>query len=88
MISKQEILTSVVIFLISSNISKLSQSISHDILIPIIDVQDKNNHKKLIKDFTINLNGHIFQVGKFFINLIDFFIVLIIVFLIRKKFLE
>lgn len=84
---KNELMTAILVSLISSHINDFSKIFTDDIILPLInydiDGDGERDGKKLI-DYQININGIKINVGKIIISIIQFFIVLYIINLIKK----
>jgi len=86
-ISKNDILTSILITIIAGHVAKISDSLTENIILPIIDFDidgdGKGDGKRLI-NFEIKLYGTTFRLGKFITSVAEFILVLYIVNLLTK----
>jgi large-conductance mechanosensitive channel len=77
--SKNDLLTAIMVSLISSRINDFSEVFTENIFLPLInfdiDGDGTKDGRKLI-DYQINLNGIKINLGRIIISIIQFFIVL------------
>ena len=80
--SKNDLLTAIMVSLISSRISEFSEIFTENIILPLvnfdIDGDGTKDGRKLI-DYQINLNGIKINLGRMIISIIQFFVVLKII---------
>lgn len=80
--SKNDLLTAIMVSLISSRINDFSEIFTENIILPLVnfDIDDDGTKdgRKLI-DYQINLNGIKINLGRMIISIIQFFVVLKII---------
>jgi len=81
-LSKNEILSSVLIAIIAGNINKMSDSLTENIIIPIIDIDidgDGETDGRRLINYELKIGGLNFKIGKFITSVVEFIIILYLV---------
>lgn len=81
-LSKNEILTSVLITIIAGHITKISDSLTENIILPIIDFDidgDGSPDGRRLINYEMEIMGTTFKLGKFVTSLVEFILVLYLV---------
>lgn len=86
-LADNNILVTIIATLLSTNITTISKSLMNNIIIPLINI-DLNNDgvpdRQNLQQLVININGAKIKIGEFILTIIEFFLILIIIFTINK----
>ena len=83
---KNDIVITIIATIISNTFSNLTQSLLNNILYPLINIDlngDGISDRKNLDNFSIKIFGSELKVGKFFITLIEFSIVLFTIYVLN-----
>ena len=78
-LKENDILAAIIVTVISTYVSKITQSFINDIIIPIVERDGKADIKKL-QDYKLKCFGITFKIGSFLINLIKFSCVMLMIY--------
>ncbi|ADO67327.1 hypothetical protein crov294 [Cafeteria roenbergensis virus] len=82
-----DIIVTIIATIVSSNISMLSKSFMKNLVMPIINI-DLNNDgipdRQNLDNWVIHMKGVDLKIGQFLLTFIEFFLILIIIYLINK----
>lgn len=84
-LKENDILAAIIATVISTYVSRITESFINDIVMPIINRDGDNDNKPDIyklKNYKINCFGFEIKLGNFLVNLIKFLLVLFLVFLV------
>tara|TARA_Y100000389_G_C17310358_1_gene437659 strand:- start:10 stop:345 length:336 start_codon:yes stop_codon:yes gene_type:complete len=82
-LKENDILAAIIVTVISTYVSKITQSFINDIIIPIIERDGDNDGKadiKKLQNYKLKCFGITFKIGSFLINLIKFSCVMLMIY--------
>ena len=88
-LNKNNIMPIIVATLLSDHLSNLAKSFTDDLILPIIDRDldgDGQPDIKELKNYKIKFNGITFKVGNFCVVLLKVFIVLFLIYVVKRFF--
>lgn len=84
---ENEILTTIIATILAANISTLTKSLMDNILMPLINIDINNDgeaDRDTLKKFHIKFRGVDIKIGEFILTLIEFTVILFIIYSIHK----
>jgi large-conductance mechanosensitive channel len=84
---ENEIITTIIATILAANISTLTKSLMDNILMPLINIDINNDgeaDRDTLKKFYIKFRGVDIKIGEFILTLIEFSIILFIIYYLHK----